>query len=92
VPFPTVVITPIRNHADAVVLPVGDIQVARGVRGDAFGFVQFGAVAGPLSPLKPVIPFPATVVITPFETLRMRLLPDSTDVHVARQSRLHAVG
>ena len=31
-------------------------------------------VAGPLSPLKPAVPFPATVVITPFETLRMRLL------------------
>ena len=31
-------------------------------------------VAGPLSPLKPGNPFPATVVITPFETLRTRLL------------------
>jgi len=31
-------------------------------------------VAGPLSPLKPCVPPPATVVITPFETLRTRLL------------------
>jgi len=30
-------------------------------------------VAGPLSPLKPSVPVPATVEITPFETLRMRL-------------------
>ena len=30
-------------------------------------------MAGPLSPPKPCVPLPATVVITPFETLRMRL-------------------
>ena len=29
-------------------------------------------VAGPSSPLKPDIPLPATVVITPSETLRIR--------------------
>src|SRR5580700_8315224 len=33
---------------------------------------NWALVAGPLSPLKPAVPFPATVVITPFETLRMR--------------------
>jgi hypothetical protein len=34
-------------------------------------------VAGPLSPLKPAVRFPATVVITPFEILRMHELPSS---------------
>jgi hypothetical protein len=34
--------------------------------------IIWALVAGPLSPLKPNIPFPATVAITPFETLRMR--------------------
>src|SRR6516165_9706379 len=38
---------------------------------------NWALVAGPLSPLKPAVPFPATVVITPFETSRMRLLPES---------------
>jgi len=38
------------------------------------GSSNWALVAGPLSPLKPGVPVPATVVITPFETLRMRLL------------------
>ena len=38
------------------------------------GAFNWALVAGPLSPLKPAVPFPATVVITPFATLRMRLL------------------
>jgi hypothetical protein len=33
---------------------------------------NWALVAGPLSPLEPAVPFPATVVITPFATLRMR--------------------
>jgi hypothetical protein len=31
-------------------------------------------LVGPLSPLLPAVPFPATVAITPFETLRTQLL------------------
>ena len=34
-------------------------------------------VAGPLSPLKPHTPLPATVVMIPFETLRTRQLLES---------------
>src|ERR1035438_3963196 len=41
------------------------------------GLYSPALVAGPVSPLKPPVPFPATVVITPLETLRMRLLPES---------------
>ena len=41
------------------------------------GLFNCALVAGPLSPPKPGVPFPATVVITPFETLRMRWLPQS---------------
>jgi hypothetical protein len=36
------------------------------------GLANWALVAGPLSPLKPGIPSPATVVITPFEILRTR--------------------
>ena len=43
-------------------------------------------MAGPLSPLKPGVPFPATVVITPFETLRMRLLPESAMYRLPAES------
>jgi len=42
--------------------------------------LTWALVAGPLSPLKPpsrAAPLPATVVITPPETSRMRLLPES---------------
>src|ERR1035437_9546732 len=38
-----------------------------------WGLSNWALVAGPLSPLKPDVPFPATVVITPLETSRMRL-------------------
>jgi len=44
------------------------------------GQYNWALVAGPLSPLKPpsrAAPLPATVVIAPPETLRMRLLPES---------------
>ncbi len=68
---------PVRDFADAVVTAVGNVKVAGGVHGDADGAFNWALVAGPLSPLKPDVPFPATVVITPFETLRMRLLPVS---------------
>ncbi len=43
-------------------------------------------VAGPLSPLKPHVPFPATVVITPFETLRMRPLSKSAMYRLPAES------
>jgi hypothetical protein len=35
---------------------------------------RFALVARPLSPQNPNVPFPATVVIIPLETFRMRLL------------------
>ena len=36
------------------------------------GLANSALVAGPPSPLKPSVPLPATVLITPLETLRMR--------------------
>lgn len=39
-----------------------------------------------MSPLKPLVPFPATVVITPFATLRMRLLPVSATYRLPAES------
>ena len=39
-----------------------------------YGRLNWALVAGPLSPLNPYVPFPAMVVITPFDTLRMRPL------------------
>src|ERR1039457_3665409 len=36
------------------------------------GLFSWALVAGPLSPPKLIVPFPATVVITPLETLRTR--------------------
>ena len=75
VPLPaTVVITPFETLRMRWLARVGDVQVAGGVHGDAVGIVNWALVAGPLSPLKPRVPLPATVVITPFETLRMRWL------------------
>ena len=41
------------------------------------GRYNWALVAGPLSPLEPGVPFPATVAMTPFETLRMRWLLES---------------
>src|ERR1035441_5252895 len=35
------------------------------------GLITWALVAGPLSPLNPGVPFPAMVVITPLETLRI---------------------
>ena len=36
------------------------------------GDISWALVAGPLSPRKPAVPLPATVVMVPLETLRMR--------------------
>ena len=47
--------------------------------------------AGP-SPLKPASPFPATVVITPLETLRIRLLPVSAMYKLPAESTATPVG
>jgi hypothetical protein len=49
-------------------------------------------VAGPLSPLKPVVPFPATVVMTPFEILRMRVFPVSAMYTFPTESTATAYG
>ena len=82
---------PVRDLADAAVASVGDVEVAGGVHGDAGGEYNWALVAGPLSPLKPGTPFPATVVITPFETLRMRRCHVG-DVEVAGGVHGDAVG
>src|SRR5437868_7089245 len=41
------------------------------------GELRDAAVAGPLSPEKPAVPFPATVEITPPEIHRIRLFAES---------------
>jgi len=76
VPVPaTVEITPSETLRMRLFEVIGNIEVARPkVHRDACGVVQLSAggrsvVAG----LKPSVPVPATVEITPFETLRMRL-------------------
>src|ERR1035438_437679 len=56
------------------------------------GLLNSALVAGPPSPVKPDVPFPATVLITPFETLRMRLLKVSATYRLPIESTaiLHA--
>ncbi len=78
VPFPaTVVITPFETLRMRL-LPVSAMyRLPAESTATPSGPFNSALVAGPLSPLKPCVPFPATVVITPFETLRMRLLPVS---------------
>ena len=49
-------------------------------------------VAGILSPLKLGVPFPATVVITPPETLRMRALPESAMYRLPAESTARPPG
>ena len=56
------------------------------------GSLNSALVAGPLSPLKPCVPFPATVVITPFETLRMRLLTVSAMYRLPAESTATPAG
>ena len=52
-----------RFPAESMATPAGAIQLRAGGRA--------------VVPAVATVPFPATVVITPFETLRMRLLPQS---------------
>src|SRR5437016_592387 len=56
------------------------------------GPFNWAPVADPLSPLKPCAPLPATVVITPLETVRMRLLPQSAMYRLPAASTATAVG
>ena len=78
VPFPaTVVITPLetlrmRLFSVSPMYRLPAESTATPVRS-----LNWALVAGPPSPLKPCVPFPATVVITPFETMRRREAPVS---------------
>ena len=84
VPFPaTVVITPFETLRTRLLLESAIYRLPAESTATPRGRYNWALVAGPLSPLKPPSPFPATVVITPFETLRMRLLPSVGDVQVA---------
>src|SRR5664280_1894343 len=49
-------------------------------------------VAGILAPLKQHVPFPATVVITPPDTLRMRALPESAMYRLPAESTARPPG
>src|SRR5271168_1593308 len=42
------------------------------------GEFNWALIAGPLSPLKPEVPFPATAVIAPLEIFQMKLSPSAT--------------
>jgi hypothetical protein len=53
---------------------------------------NWALVAGPLSPLNPAVPFPATVVITPPATMRMQLLPESTKYRLPAESAARPSG
>ena len=53
----------------------------------AYGPSSWALVAAPLSPLYPGVPLPATVVMTPFVTLRTRLLPKSAMYRLPLESR-----
>ena len=62
---------PVRDLANAMVASIRDVQIPGGIDGDAAG--PFNARSWQaVVPAGPEVPFPATVVITPFETLRMR--------------------
>jgi hypothetical protein len=50
------------------------------------GLSNWALVAGPLSPLKPDVPFPATTAINPFETFQMRLLASSVMYRLPAES------
>ena len=63
-----------RDLADAVVALVGNVDVSGSVHGDPIGHVQLGAGGRAAIATVPYVPLPAIVVITPFETLRMRRL------------------
>ena len=63
------------EFADAVVVGVGDVEIVRGVEGQALGGVECGGGGGAASPEKPCAPVPAMVVMSPVvSTLRMTWL------------------
>src|ERR1035441_1467067 len=87
VPFPaTVVITPFETlrmqHPLSAMYRLPVESTATPV-----GLSNWALVAGPLSPLKPAVPFPATVVIIPFATLRIRLLSSSAMYRLPAESK-----
>jgi len=56
-----------------LLIGVGDVEDSLGVQGDGERIASWALPAGPLSPPKPTVPLPATVVICPPEpTLRIR--------------------
>jgi len=64
----------LRDLADEVVRGIGNIEVAGRVHRDACGVVQLSAGGRSVVAAEAFRPgVPATVEITPFETLRMRL-------------------
>src|ERR1039457_6435691 len=75
VPLPaTVVITPFETLRTREFQASAMYRLPAASTATPEGQYNWARVAGPLSPLKPAVPLPATVVITPFETLRMRWL------------------
>src|ERR1019366_9288666 len=77
VPFPaTVVITPLVTLRTRKLNASVMYRLPAESTATPWGLFSVALVEGPPSPLKPAVPLlPATVAITPFDTLRMRLFP-----------------
>ena len=61
-----------RTPSGSVVICVSDVEVAGRIHGYSGGALSHALVAGPPSPENPSFPFPATVVIVPPDTFRIR--------------------
>src|ERR1700675_47758 len=88
VPFPaTVVITPFETLQTRLLPESATYRLPAKSTATLEGEFNWALVAGPLSPLKPVVPFPATAVIAPFETFQMWLLSASAMYRLPAESR-----
>jgi len=73
VPFPaTVMMIPLAILRMRLLLASAMYRLPMESKAIPSGKFNWAKLAGPLSPLKPAVPVPATVVITPLVTLRMR--------------------
>src|ERR1035441_952809 len=73
-PPATVAITPFETLRMRLLLASAMYRLPAESTARPQGQYNWALAAGPLSPPKPCAPVPTTVVITPFETLRMQLL------------------
>src|ERR1017187_4270072 len=86
----TVVITPFETSRTRLLTVSAMYRLPAESTATPVGPFNWALVAGPLSPS--TLPPPATVVITPFETLRMRELPSSAMYTLPAESTETPVG